>query len=270
MPELPEVETIKNDLKKYLLNKTITKILIYSKKLKYKISKKLLNLKKQKIIKIKRYSKYIVINTNKGFILIHLGISGNIFILNKKIPKSKHDHIDILTNEKKIIRYNDIRKFGFWLWFNKKKKIKNIISKLGPEPLTKKLNTNYLYNITKKKKICIHQLIINQKIISGIGNIYANESLFLAKIIPNKPSCLIKKNKIKLLIKKIKLILKKSIKLKGTININKKYLNKNTGYFQKKIMVYKRNKKKCLICKKKIKSIKKNGRTLYFCNTCQK
>ncbi len=270
MPELPEIEVIKQELKYFFLNQTITKTKIYTKKLKYKITKEIKNLNNQKIKNIKRYSKYIIITTNKGFLLIHLGMSGNIFILNKNLTLSKHDHIELHFNNKKIIRYNDTRKFGFWLWYKNKKKINNILSKLGPEPLTKEFNYKYLFKITQKRKICIHQLIMNKNIISGIGNIYANESLFLSKIIPYRKSNSLTKKEIKILTKKIKFILNKSIKLKGTIKRNKKLLNKNKGLFKKKLKIYRKNKKKCPKCYKKIKVVKNYGRSLYFCDSCQK
>ncbi len=269
MPELPEVETIKNELKKYCLNKKINKILIYTKQLKYKISKEIKKIKGQKIIKIKRYAKYLLIKTNIYYILIHLGMSGNILLLNNKKKKNKHDHLDIQLNNK-IIRYNDVRKFGFILLFKSKKKIKKIISKLGPEPLKKKFNPKYLFKITSKKKICIHNLIMNSKIISGIGNIYANESLYLSKIKPYRKSNTLNYKKIKNLVKNIKLILKKSIFYKGTTIRNYKNINNNYGFFQNKLKVYQKLGKKCYICKYKIKKVKKYGRSLYFCPKCQK
>ncbi len=269
MPELPEVETIKKELKTYCLKKKIIKIIIYNNKLKYKIPKKIKKVKKQKILDIKRYSKYIVIKTNNYYLLIHLGMSGNILLINN-IKKKKHDHWDIILNNKKIIRYNDIRKFGYLLIFNSKKKINNIISKLGPEPLTKKLNAKYLFNITKKKKICIHNLIMNNKIISGIGNIYANEILFASKIRPYKKSNTLDYKKIKTLVLNTKIILKKALFYKGTTIRNYKNINKNYGFFQNKLKVYQKYNKKCSICNNIIKKIKKYGRNLYFCPKCQK
>ncbi len=269
MPELPEVEIIKKELKKNCLNQKIKKVLIYTKKLKFKITKKIKIIEGKKILNIKRYSKYLLIKINTSYcILIHLGISGNILLLKKNKKKNKHDHWDIQLKNK-IIRYNDIRKFGFILLYNKKK-IKNIISKLGPEPLKKYFNAKYLFKITSKKKICIHNLIMNNKIVSGIGNIYANESLFLSKIIPYRKSNTLSYKKIKILVKNIKLILKKSIFYKGTTIRNYKNINNNYGFFQNKLKIYKKSGQKCYICKYIINKKKKYGRNLYFCKKCQK
>ncbi len=270
MPELPEVEIIKKELKKNILGKKIIKFIIYTNKLKYKINKKIQNIHQEIIIKIKRYSKYILIKTNKNYILIHLGISGNILILNKNFKKKKHDHWDIILNNNKIIRYNDVRKFGFLLLFKSKKKIKKIISKLGPEPLKKEFNSKYLFKITSKRKICIHNLIMNNKIISGIGNIYANESLFISKIIPYRKSNTLNFKEIKKLVSNIKLILKKSLFYKGTTIRNFKNINNNYGFFQNKLKIYQKSGQKCSICNNIIKKIKKYGRSLYFCKKCQK
>ncbi len=270
MPELPEVETIKKELKEIILGKKIIKVNIYTKKLKYKIPKKIKFICKETITKIKRYSKYILIKTNKNYILIHLGISGNILILNENIKKKKHDHWDFILDNNKIIRYNDIRKFGFLLLFNSKKKINKIISNLGPEPLKKNFNPKYLFKITSKKKICIHNLIMNNKFVSGIGNIYANESLFLSKIIPYRKSNTLNFNEIKKLVLNIKLILKKSLFYKGTTIRNFKNINNNYGFFQNKLKIYQKSGKKCYTCKKIIKKVKKYGRSLYFCKKCQK
>ncbi len=271
MPELPEVETIKRDLLKNCKNIKIKKIYIYIKKLKFKINKKITQIKNEIILKIKRYSKYILIKTtNKNYILIHLGMSGNIFIFKDNINRNKHDHIEIKLKNKIIIRYNDPRKFGFWLWTKKKQKIQKILNNLGPEPLTKEFNEKYLYKITKKKKICIHKLIMNNNIVSGIGNIYANEILFHAKIIPYTPSNKINFKKIKKIIKYTKIILKKAIILKGTIKRNICFLNKNKGLFQKKLKIYNKKNKKCFICNNIIYSIKKYNRSLFYCLKCQK
>ncbi len=268
MPELPEVEIIKKDLLIHCLNKKIKKINIYIKKLKYKIPKEIKKIKNQKILKIKRYSKFLIIKIYIGYILIHLGMSGNILITNKKKIK-KHDHIIIILDNNKIIKYNDIRKFGFVLWYNSKKKIKKLINKLGPEPLTKNFNEKYLYKIILKKNICIHNLITNNKIVSGIGNIYANESLFLSKIKPQRKSNSLNYKETKILVKNIKKILKKSIFYKGTIIRNHKNINKNYGFFKNKLNIYRKLNKPCSICKNKIKKIKKYGRSLYFCKKCQ-
>ncbi len=270
MPELPEVEIIKKELKKNCLNKKINKIIIYNNKLKYTISKKIQKIKNQIIVKIKRFSKFIIIKTNKYYLLIHLGMSGNILLINNNQKKTKHDHWDLILNNKIIIRYNDIRKFGYLLKFNSKKKINKIISKLGPEPLKKKFNHKYLFKITKKKKKCIHNLIMDNKIISGIGNIYANESLFLSKINPYRKSNSINYKEIKTLVINIKLILLKSIFYRGTIIRNYKNINYNYGFFKNKLKVYQKSGKKCFYCKNIIQKIKKYGRNLYFCKKCQR
>ncbi len=270
MPELPEVEHITNSLKSLIINKKIKKIKIYNTKLKFSISKKFYYLKNQIILKIKRYSKYILIQVTKGFILIHLGMTGNIIILKKKKKINKYIFIDIYLEKNILIRYEDVRKFGFWLFFSTKEKVNKILNKLGPEPLTKNFNSKYLFNITKKRNICIHQLIMKNNILSGIGNIYSNESLFSSKILPYRKSKSLNYIEIKKLVKNIKIILKKAIIAKGTTIKNFKNTNENLGNFQFQLNVYGRKNNPCYLCSNIIKSIKKYNRSLFFCDKCQK
>ncbi len=268
MPELPEIEIIKKNLINFCLNKKIIKIEIYTKKLRYKIPKIIKRIKNKKITKINRYSKYLIIKIYKLYLLIHLGISGNILITKKNILQ-KNDHIKIILENKKIIKYNDPRKFGYILLYKSTKKIQKIIKKLGPEPLTKKFNWKYLYKKIKKRKSCIHNLIMDNKIVSGIGNIYSNEILFISKIKPYRKSNSLHLNEIKRIVLNIKKILKKSLFYQGTLIRNHKNINLNYGFFKNFLTVYRKLNQPCIICKSKIKKKKKYGRSLYFCKKCQ-
>jgi len=287
MPELPEVEVVKKSLENKLKNLTIKRVNITNKKLRYIIDSKLFSkIKSQKIISIKRRSKYLLINLNKNStILAHLGMTGKFFIIddNKKYKTSfyyslkkddtKHDHITFILNKKIKLIYNDVRKFGFLKIFNSTNifKCSHLVS-LGPEPLSNNFNFSYFnkYIFNKKKKI--KDLIMDQKFVAGLGNIYCNEVLYLCKINPARPVEKIKKKEIKKIIKFIKIILKQAIQLGGSSIKNFSSTEGQGGNFQQKFNVYGREKATCnrSKCLGTIKKVYTSNRSSFFCPECQK
>lgn len=286
MPELPEVEIIKRSLIKIANNAKIINIKINNKQLRYEISKKFRNkLVNKKIIKIVRRSKYIIFHFNNRLLLLHLGMTGKLLIIRKKdnqifrtsfyynldiIPK--HNHIYFTLNNGFILIYNDIRRFGFFkLYEGSSLNTIKFLKNLGPEPLGKNFNIKYFCNFIKNKKKNIKNLLMDQKFVSGLGNIYVNEALFMAQIHPMRLSFDLKKTEVIKLIYHIKSILKLSI-LKGgsTIKDFKNSLGKS-GNFQQFFRVYGKESAKCsrISCNGKIKKIVISNRSSFFCNKCQ-
>ncbi|MBS83415.1 MAG: formamidopyrimidine-DNA glycosylase [Gammaproteobacteria bacterium] len=269
MPELPEVETIKNALEKVLNKQVITDFEIYNSKLRWKIQKNIKKyLKKNIVRKISRRGKYICISFKNGSLIIHLGMTGVFKILSRDNNLiEKHDHYQITIKKYRII-FNDIRKFGSLHWTN----ILNehpLIKNLGVEPLDKDLTEKYIFQKSRKRKLSIKNFIMDQKIVVGVGNIYASEALFLSKINPNKKSYKLKKSECKNLVLSIKKVLIKSVKAGGTTLRNYKQIDGTPGYFKQKLLVY--GKEFCPICKKsKITKTKIGGRMSYYCRKCQK
>ena len=215
-----------------------------------------------------RRGKHIIFRLDNGFLLIHLGMTGVIRYLKKGDDKKygKHDHFDIELKDNSILRYNDVRKFGSLHWtdcIDEHFLIKN----LGPEPLSKAFDHDYLRKSCKNRNIPIKNLIMDQNIVVGIGNIYASESLFLSKIRPNKRCKYLKDSDCKVLVESIKIILNRSIKAGGTTLKDFKSIDGKPGYFKQKLLIYDQ-----LICKcgNKIKNIKLGGRSSYYCSNCQK
>tara|TARA_Y100000996_G_scaffold415057_1_gene407997 strand:+ start:1270 stop:2133 length:864 start_codon:yes stop_codon:yes gene_type:complete len=287
MPELPEVEVVKKSLKKIVCLR-IKSIEINSVKLRYKLDKtSFLGLINKKILSVKRVSKFILINfSNKKTLIIHLGMTGKFYIMSKNGENLKplsfyyginknnnHDHIIIILEKKLRLIYNDVRRFGFFkvVWTKDIKKNKHL-SKLGPEPLSEKFNFNYFKKkiINKKKKI--KDLLMDQRFVSGLGNIYVNEILFLSKIKPFKISNKIKDKNIVDIVSNTKKILKKSIKLGGSSIKDFTYNFGTRGNFQQKFKVYGRNGLKCLNinCTGFIKKRIFSNRSSYYCDYCQK
>ena len=287
MPELPEVEVVKKSLEEKLKNLTIKRVFVNNNKLRYKINnKEFYKIKGHKIISIQRRSKYLLINLNRHLtILAHLGMTGKFFIIdNNNILKtsfyysitkneSKHNHLTLYLNKGLKLIYNDVRKFGFLKLFKSKDVLKcKHLKFLGPEPLTKKFNLNYIIQYFLHKKISIKNVLMNQKFVAGLGNIYCNEILFLCKINPCKIARDIDKKELFNIIKFTKKILKKSINQGGSSIKDFTNTEGKRGNFQQKFNVYNRENNKCTRnnCLGKIQKINISNRSSYFCSMCQK
>ena len=287
MPELPEVEIVKQSLAKKIQQKKIKKVIIKNRNLRFKIPLKFEELLQNKIIKkVTRFSKYLIFNFSDGsFCLIHLGMSGTIHLIKKNdsnkftntsfynsstLPK-KHNHIEIQFRNLRVI-YNDPRRFGFFKFINNKKSLIDNFSHLGPEPFSKKFNVKYLINYFLNKKKDIKSFLLDQKFVSGLGNIYASEVLFFCKINPSKKAMKLSKKECKRIILFSKKVLKKAIKKGGSSIRDFKNTSGKIGNFQKEFKVYQRENMKCLRknCGGKIKKKFISNRSTFFCNKCQK
>jgi len=277
MPELPEVETVTRALSKIVERSKVKSIEIYRTDLRWKVPDDLKEILENDIFeKPFRRGKYILIPTKKGnILLIHLGMSGQIKI-KKSIPTLlKHDHIRILIENKNnnlfSITYNDPRRFGYVDYLNKLDLKKHFLLKnLGVEPFSEDLTKVYLYNIFKKKTTNIKNVLLDQKIIAGIGNIYASEILFRAKIRPHRIVNSLESKDLELIINSTKEILKKSIKKGGTTIKDHKQPDGKLGYFKQNLAVYGKENKKCKDCNNLIEVTIITNRSTFFCNYCQK
>ena len=287
MPELPEVEIVKQSLAKKIQQKKIKKVIIKNRNLRFKIPLKFEKLLQNKIIKkVTRFSKYLILNfSDDSFCLIHLGMSGTIHLVKKNslnrftnvsfynsanLPK-KHNHVEIQFQDLKVI-YNDPRRFGFFKIISNKQELINRFSHLGPEPFFKNFNLKYLIEYFSNKKKNIKSFLIDQKFVSGIGNIYASEILYLSKINPTTFAMKLSKDDCKKIISFSKSVLNKAIKKGGSSIRDFKNTSGKTGNFQREFKVYQRENLNCLRnkCTGKIKKIFISNRSTFFCNTCQK
>jgi len=285
MPELPEVEIVKQSLDKNIKFEKIKKVVVRNRSLRFKIPKNFEIVLKNKIInKISRKSKYLILHLEDIYCVIHLGMSGTIHLINKKNFKKntntsfysspnlplKHNHIEFFLEKYQLI-YNDPRRFGFFKIFEKKS-LSDFFNNVGPEPLNNKFNINYISNYFINKKKNIKSFLLDQKFVSGIGNIYASEILFCCKINPLKKA----KSLTKLDIKKIryfsKSILNQAIKKGGSSIRDFKNVEGRNGSYQNEFKVYQRENLNCLNkdCFGKIKKKVISKRSTFFCNRCQK
>jgi len=274
MPELPEVETVCRALSKVIKNSRIKKIEFYRKDLRWQVKDNLeVSLKNNIFIDPYRRGKYILIPTNTDKIfLIHLGMSGQIRIKKKDIVQ-KHDHMRIIVeNNKKhfVVTYNDSRRFGYIDLFKKKELREHfLLSKIGVEPLGRELTTEYLQNNFKKRVINIKNALIDQKIIAGIGNIYASEILYKAKINPLRKVNSLSQNDLNSIITFTKIILKRSIDVGGTTIRDHMQPDGSLGYFKQKLQVYGKVNEKCKTCNSFIVKEVISNRSTFICKHCQ-
>ena len=286
MPELPEVEIVKRSLFQMINKAKIIDITINNKNLRYKIPSTFSHqLKGEKILKISRRSKYIIFHFKKKLLLVHLGMTGKLLLIrksDKKIFKTsfyydlnilpKHNHIHFKLNNGYYLIYNDVRRFGFFKFYQTTNYNKiSFLKKLGIEPFNKKFNFNYFEKFIRNKKKNIKNLLMDQTFVSGLGNIYVNEALFLSKIKPLRICSNLSINEIKKLILNIKKILKFSISKGGSSIRNFQNTLGKTGSFQQFFYVYGQQNKKCsrISCSGKIIKIVISNRSSFYCNKCQ-
>ena len=270
MPELPEVETTCRGISPYIISKKATKVTIRNSKLRWPVSGDVKNvILGSTICSVARRGKYILINFEHGCLIIHLGMSGSLRIVPLHKPPEKHDHIDIILDSNIVLRYRDPRRFGSIHWTADDPNNHELIAELGIEPLARQFNADYLYNISRNRKRAIKTFIMDSKIVVGIGNIYANEVLFLSGIHPTKLAGKISHQKYELLCMSIKKVLRKAIKKGGSTLRDFVNSDGKPGYFQQSLNVYGRREEPCRICQRPIRAIFLNQRAAFYCSNCQ-
>ncbi len=271
MPELPEVETTRLGISPHVSGKLIINVVVRNKNLRWPITatlkKDILN---QTFEKIDRRGKYLLYYTTHGCMIMHLGMSGSLRIVDKKTKPGKHDHFDILFVSGKILRFHDPRRFGSILWTRKDPLQHKLIKHLGPEPLSKDFNGDFLHQRSKKRTQAIKNFIMDSHNVVGVGNIYASESLFMAGINPKRKAGNVSLERYKHLSETIKIILQRSIKQGGTTLRDFVNGDGNPGYFQQQLNVYARAGLPCKYCQSIIKETKLGQRSSFYCSTCQK
>ena len=283
MPELPEVETIMRGISPFLEGATIKRIKLNRADLRWPFPKNFTSrLKEAKVLNLKRRSKYILIDLNTGeTLLIHLGMSGKILVSDSRIGKyfyeyskgSDHDHVIFELNDGTKLTYNDPRRFGA-MDLAKPDDLNNhkFLEKLGPEPLGNNFNSDYLETELSKKESPIKNVLLNQSVVAGLGNIYVCEALFMSGISPKKRASKISKIKCEELVRNIRAVLKSAIEAGGSSLKDFTDIQGNSGYFQFEFYVYGRENECCRIkhCGRKIKRISQAGRSSFYCPSCQR
>ena len=271
MPELPEVETTLRGIEPHILNRQITSISVRNPSLRWPVPVNSLkdNLVSNSFLSIRRRGKYLILESLKGFVLIHLGMSGCLRIFDNKAAPEKHDHIDVCFDDNSILRYTDPRRFGSFLW-TEEPESHVLINKLGPEPLGNEFSGTHLFKKSRKKKMPVKNFIMDSQVVVGVGNIYASEALFLAGIRPKKNAGKVSYDQYESLSSEIRNLLNKSIEKGGTTLRDFVGGDNKPGYFKQQLNVYGRSGEECKVCRSILKNLKIGQRGSVYCPKCQK
>lgn len=270
MPELPEVETTCRGIQAHIEGKTVKDVIIRQPRLRWPVSSELGTLLPgQRIRKVSRRGKYILLESGAGYFLIHLGMSGSLRIAKSKEEAKKHDHVDIVLKNGNILRYHDPRRFGCMLWAGSEPSKHVLLEKLGPEPLTDDFNAELLFMLSRKRSAAVKNFIMDSHVVVGVGNIYANEALFAAGIKPRKQAGKVSKSAYVKLVAAIKTILAEAIQQGGTTLRDFVGGDGKPGYFKQSLSVYGRGDEACVKCQTKLKEIRLGQRSTVYCSKCQ-
>jgi formamidopyrimidine-DNA glycosylase len=271
MPELPEVETTLKGIKPFVLQQQITSVVIRHHGLRWPVPADLAGvLAGQTVQQLTRRGKYLLFQTERGNLLLHLGMSGSLRILTQFAPAKKHDHLDISLANGIILRLTDPRRFGAVLWTEDDVSLHPLIAHLGPEPLETSFTGDYLWKKSRHRKVSVKTFLMDSKIVVGVGNIYAAESLFAARLNPKKAAGKISLRDYKILCLSVKKILRQAIKKGGTTLKDFVGSDGKKGYFSINLKVYGRGGKKCLVCDTTLKENRLGQRSTVYCPRCQR
>ncbi len=268
MPELPEVETSRRGIEPHLVGETIVHAVVRNPRLRWPVSSEIHALSDRPVLSVQRRAKYLLLELPEGWIIIHLGMSGSLRILPHDMPAAKHDHVDLVMSNGKVLRYTDPRRFGAWLW-STDLAASNVLAHLGPEPLSDDFTSDYLWQKSRSKKSAIKPWLMDNKLVVGVGNIYASESLFAAGILPDRVANAITPEEAELLVRTIKAVLLRSIEQGGTTLRDFLQTDGKPGYFAQQLQVYGRAGEPCRVCGTPILSAKHAQRSTFWCPLCQ-
>ena len=272
MPELPEVETVRRGIEPHVLGRKIVDVTVRDTRLRWPIPSNLAALLTgKKVIGTARRGKYLLLQLSGGDrLIIHLGMSGRLFVLKPGHALKKHDHVDIEFSGGVMLRYNDPRRFGAVLPWPASEATHVLIEGMGPEPFTEEFNGDYLFDLSRGRSAPVKNFIMDGSVVVGAGNIYAAESLFRAGIRPAKAAGKVTRAQYQVLAQHIREVLGEAIKQGGTTLKDFAGADGAPGYFQQKLFVYGREGEPCLVCKTPIKCVVIGQRSSFYCAICQK
>jgi len=269
MPELPEVEVCRLGISPHVLNNGVTNVIVRNAQLRWPIPDEVQTIVGQSVIAVERRAKYLLLRFTTGTLLLHLGMSGTIRVIDKNTPVAKHDHFELVFINGTVLRLNDPRRFGAVLWLAQHQDEQGLLSKLGPEPLSDDFCHGYLFTKAKNRKVPIKTFLMNNHIVVGVGNIYANEALFLAGILPTAKANNISIKRYNRLTDIIKQVLSAAIAQGGTTLKDFTQADGRPGYFAQSLFVYGRAGQACLTCQEVLLEVRQANRSSVYCPKCQ-
>jgi len=270
MPELPEVETTLRGIEPHLLNQRISRVIVRDPRLRWPVPDDVSKAEGQKFVKLARRGKYLLLKLQHGGLIIHLGMSGSLRILQQPLTPGKHDHVDVELENGVCLRFNDPRRFGAFLWVDGEMQSHELLRDLGPEPLSEEFTADYLYRRSRDRRVAIKNFIMNGHIVVGVGNIYASEALFMAGIHPQRAAGRVSLQRYEGLVAATCDVLDRAIKQGGTTL--RDFVNSEgaPGYFAQELLVYDRAGSDCFQCGTTIRLKVIGQRSSYYCPACQR
>lgn len=267
MPELPEVEVTRRRLEQGLVGRRFSQVVLRVSKLRLPVPPELATILPGRSLRgIVRRGKYLLFDCGSGWLLVHLGMSGFLRLLQGSQPPGKHDHVDFVFDDGQLLRYHDPRKFGVITWLEGDPLQHPLLAEIGPEPLSGDFNGQYLFDATRNRKVAVKQLIMDSSVVAGVGNIYANEALFRARIHPGRAAGTLSLQESSELVAAIR------EELEGSITVGSSYrvAEESVAYHPLAFKVYGRAGKACLACGEPLDEIRLGNRSTVFCRRCQK
>lgn len=270
MPELPEVETTLRGIEPHLLKQRIAHVVVRDARLRWPVPAEVAKAEGQQVDALQRRGKYLLLKLQQGGLLVHLGMSGSLRVLQQPAAPKKHDHFDIELQNGVCLRFNDPRRFGAFLWLEGDMLSHELLRDLGPEPLSGDFTADYLYRASRGRKLAVKNFIMDGHIVVGVGNIYASESLFMAGIHPQRAAGRISRQRYESLVAAIRDVLEHAIRRGGTTL--RDFVNSEgaPGYFAQELLVYDRAGSDCFQCGGKIAQKVIGQRSSYYCPVCQR
>ena len=271
MPELPEVETTRRGIEPHVCGHRVKQLLVRQRQLRWPVPRQLEQLLADQLIeRVDRRGKYLLLSVGRGTLIIHLGMSGSLRVLVNNSPPGPHDHIDLLLDTGSRLRYTDPRRFGAWLWADAAAEQHPLLAALGPEPLSDAFSADYLYSLSRGRKVAVKSFIMNSHVVVGVGNIYANEALFRSGIHPARAAGRIGQERYQRLVDAIKSVLADAIGQGGTTLRNFVGSEGKPGYFRQRLQVYARGNAPCRRCATTIRETRIGQRSSFYCPACQR
>ena len=271
MPELPEVETTRRGLEPHARRRRIVEVALYERRLRWPVAVRLASSVRGQLLKrVGRRAKYLLLELESGTLLLHLGMSGNLRVVPAHAPRRTHDHYDLVLDSGKALRFNDPRRFGSLIYTRGDPLAHPLLARLAPEPFDAAFDPAYLYRITRRRRVAIKQLLMNSQLVVGVGNIYASEALFRARIAPRRQARSLTQAEAARLVSAVRAVLAQAIRSGGTTLRDYLGADGAPGYFRQRLYVYERAGKPCRRCGTAVRAITQGQRSTYYCPHCQR
>jgi formamidopyrimidine-DNA glycosylase len=249
----------------------IARLAVYEPRLRWPVARDLpRKVAGQRIVRVGRRAKYLLLRLESGTLLLHLGMSGNLRAVPAATPRLAHDHFDLVLDSGVALRFNDPRRFGSLLYTGGEPKRHPLLAQLAPEPLSRAFDADYLYRITRGRRVAIKHLLMNSRLVVGVGNIYASEALFRARLRPGRPARSLSHADAARLVRAVRAVLRQAIRSGGTTLRDYLGADGTPGYFRQRLYVYERAGRPCRRCGGPVRAMTQGQRSTYYCASCQK